>query len=283
MAAFEKELNKLESIFMGTKTMSIQKQYNQWDSDFKQRYKTFFPEYLHTTIWDGVLFPEKYAKASLKVMILNREAYDPEPGNSYDLCEAIQERIRTDDWVFPGQNTLRTHLKQYLAVLNLAQKGSLEISDDEVRECVQSTDYYDFIESLNGVAYCNVKKSDGKPKSNRRDLKNYAEMGLDFLKEQILFFNPSIILAGDVCDGILDELFEWGNNLCIDPNHRLNIWQVKIGDKLFPYADMFHPSRTQGMSEYYLELFHALQAVEKDRPGFWNERIDKTKNCFITR
>ena len=269
---------------MGKITMSIQKQYNQWDSDLEQRYKTIFPEDLHTTIWDGVLFPEKYAKASLKVMILNREAYDPEPGNSYDLCKAIRKCIRTDDWVFPGQNTLRTHLKQYLAVLNLAQKGSLGISDDEVRECVQSTDYYDFIESLNGVAYCNVKKSDGKPKSNRSDLKNYAEMGLDFLKEQILFFNPSIILAGDVCDGILDELFEWGNNLYIDPNHRLNIWQVKIGDNLlFPYADMFHPSRTQGMSEYYLELLHALQAVEKDYPGFWNERIDKTKNCFITR
>ena len=102
------------------------------------------------------------------------------------------------------------------------------------------------------------------------------------MKEQILFFNPSIILAGDVCEGILEELFEWGDNLYIDPNHRLNIWQVKIGNKLFPYADMFHPSRTKEMSEYYLELLHALQAVEKERPDFWKKQIDKTKNCFLT-
>jgi len=168
--------------------------------------------------------------------------------------------------------------------LNMGQRGFLGLSDEEVRQCVESTAYDDFIERLKGVAYCNVKKSDGKPRSNKGDLKNYANMGLNFLKEQILFFNPSIIiLAGDVCEGILDELFEWGDNLYGDPNQRLNIWQVKIGDKLFPYADMFHPSRTQGMSEYYLEFLHALQAVEKKRPGFWNERIDETKNCFITR
>ncbi|MBR6362142.1 MAG: hypothetical protein IKR88_02525 [Bacteroidales bacterium] len=107
---------------------SVQQRYKQWNDALYNHYIEKFNA--KTTIWDGVLFPEKYAKTSPKVMILNREAYDPEPDNSYDLCEAIQERIRIDDWVFPGQNTLRTHLKQYLAVLNLLQKGSLGISDD---------------------------------------------------------------------------------------------------------------------------------------------------------
>lgn len=265
---------------MKTAIESALQRYEQWDNDLYKRYIEKFNK--DTTIWDGVICPDVYAKAPIKVMFLNREAYDPDPENAYDLCEAIRERIEKNDWVFPGQNTLRTHLKQYLAVLNMGQRGFLGLSDEDVRQCVQSTDYDGFIESLKGVAYCNVKKSDGKPRSNKGDLRNYAEMGLDFLKEQILFINPSIILAGDVCEGILDELFEWGDNLYIDPNHRLNIWQVKIGDKVFPYADMFHPSRTQGMSEYYLEFLHALQAVEKVRPGFWQKQIDKTKNCFMT-
>lgn len=260
---------------------TVQQRYKQWNDTLYNRYIRSFNE--DTTIWDGVFYPDVYAKTPLKVMFLNREAYEPDPESlPYDLCGAIRERIKTDDWVFPGQNTLRTHLKQYLAILNMGRKGFLSLSDEEVRLCVQSTNYDDFIERFKAVAYCNVKKSDGNPRSNKRDLKNYAEKGLDFLKEQILFFNPSIILAGDVCKGILEELFEWGDNLYIDPNHRLNIWQVKIGNKLFPYADMFHPSRTKEMSEYYLELLHALQAVEKERPDFWKKQIDKTKNCFLT-
>ncbi|MBR6362143.1 MAG: hypothetical protein IKR88_02530 [Bacteroidales bacterium] len=133
------------------------------------------------------------------------------------------------------------------------------------------------------MAYCNVKKSDGKPKSIKSDLFNYAKNSLDILKEQIRFFNPSIILAGNVCEGLLEDLLEWGDDLYIGPNRRICIWQLKIDGDCFPFVDMYHPSLAKGMSEYYLELFHALQAVEKERPGFWNERIVKTKNCFITR
>lgn len=261
---------------------TAQQRYELWDIAFRSRYIKLFDR--NTTIWDGVLFPNEYVKSPLKVMILNRESYDPDPENlPYDLCQAIRERIEKDDWVFPGQNTLRTHLKHYLTVLDMGQNGYQSLSDDTVREHVQSANYDDFIRLFERVAYCNVKKSDGQPRSIRSNLKEYAQKGLGLLKEQILFFNPSIILAGDVCKDVLDELFEWGENLFCDPNHRLNIWQVKIGDNLFPYADMFHPSRTQGMSEYYLELLHALQAVEKERPGFWQKQIDKTRDCFIAR
>ena len=269
---------------MATTKMSIQQKYNKWDSALKERYFASFKEDKRdNTIWDGVISPEKYAEAPMKVMILNREAYDPEPDNAFDLCEAIRDRIKNDEWVFPNQNTLRTHLKQYLKVLNMGQNGYLALSDETVREHVQSADYYEFLRLFERAAYCNVKKSDGRPKSNKKDLKEYAEKGLDTLKEQILFFNPSIILAGDVCDDILDNLFDWGDNLYCDPNHRLNIWQIKIGERLFPYVDMFHPSLVKGMSEYYIELLHALQVVEKEHPDFWQDRIEKTKNCFITQ
>ncbi|MBR6346381.1 MAG: hypothetical protein IKR69_03230 [Bacteroidales bacterium] len=261
---------------------TVQERYRQWNDTLYYRYIESFNE--DTTIWDGVVNPDVYAQSPLKVMFLNREAYDPDPENlPYDLCQAIRERIEKDDWVFPGQNTLRTHLKHYLTVLDMGQNGYQALSDDTVREHVQSADYYEFIRLFERVAYCNVKKSDGRPKSSKRDLREYAEKGLDTLKEQILFFNPSIILAGNVCEDILDNLFDWGDNLYCDPNHRLNIWQIKIGERLFPYVDMFHPSLVKGMSEYYIELLHALQVVEKEHPSFWQDRIEKTKNCFITQ
>ena len=73
---------------------TIQERYKQWNDSLYYRYIKRFNE--NTTIWDGVLFPEEYAKAGFKIMILNREAYDPEPNNPYDLCEAIRERIKTN-------------------------------------------------------------------------------------------------------------------------------------------------------------------------------------------
>ena len=262
---------------MATSLSKVQGLYNQWNDSLYNRYQELFPESSYT-IWDGAISPDEYAKSRMKVMILNREPYDKNQGD-YDLPKAIRDRIeKDDDWIFPKQNTLRTHLKQYLTVLDLGQNGFLSLSDEEVREKVHAKDYYEFIQLLKRVAYCNVKKSDGKPESNVAELKEYATKGLDVLKEQIRFFNPSIILAGNVCEGILEDLFDWGDNLYTAPNHRINIWQLKIGGNLFPFVDMYHPSYATGMSEYYLEFLHALQEVERADPDYWLLRLDSP--CF---
>ena len=266
---------------MTTQKDSVLERYQKLDDQCYKHYISLFPEDKHTTIWDGVIFPEEYADAPLKVMILNREGYT-EDGNDYAVNEALRIAIENDERIFPNQTTLRTHLKQYLSVLDLIGLEDLpDLSDEKVSEKVskEATDEFQFNLNMKSVAYCNIKKSDGQPQSNKQNLKDYAKKGLDILKEQISFFNPSIILAGDVCEGILDDLVEWGENLFNDPNGRIGIWQLKIADKLYPFVDMYHPSRTQGMSEYYLELFHALQSVEKERPGFFVEQL--CKDCFI--
>ena len=258
----------------------IRKLYEEWDDQMYEEYKKLFPESEYTNIWDGVIFPEKYAKSRLKVMTLNREGYG-EPFNHYYLHRTIRKQIENDEWFFKDQKTLRLHLKQYLTVLDLiGPDGFKSLLDDDVRKRVKAAKYDDLTRMMESVAYCNIKKSNGLPKSNRMNLKEYAEKGLDFIKKQIVYFNPSIILAGDVCSDILDEIrdFKYGENLYIDPEGRINIYQVVINDQLFPLVDMFHPSRTQGMSEYYLELLHALQAVEKKNPLFWNKRLDA--HCF---
>ncbi len=263
---------------MTTESSTSQTLYNQWNESLYNSYMELFRESTFT-VWDGVISPEDYAHSRLKVMLLNREAYDE---NVDDLAGALYDCISKEEVVFPGQTTLRTHLKQYLAVLDSGQNGFLGLSDEYVRERVKAMDYYEFTRLLKRVAYCNIKKSDGKTRSNIKDLREYAIRGLDVLKEQILFFNPSVILAGNVCDGILDDLFDWGENLYQDPVNRINIWQLKIGDRLFPFVDMFHPSLVKGMSEYYIELLHALQEVEKDRPDFWIGR-QRDGDCFLSR
>lgn len=259
---------------------SIRKLYVEWEKQLYKEYTKLFPEVKYT-IRDGVIFPEKYAKSRLKVMFLNREGYDVDC-EPYPLHETIREQIEKNVWFFEYQRTLRLHLKQYLTVLDsIRQDGFQNLTDDYVRERVKAADYYELVRLMESVAYCNVKKSDGLPHSNRKNLKEYAEKGIDIIKKQIAFFNPSIILAGDVCSEILDEIsdFQYGENLYIDSERRVNIYQVKINNQLFPLVDMFHPSRIKGMSEYYLDFLHALQAVEKNNPLFWNKRLN-TK-CFL--
>lgn len=258
---------------------TIRKQYEKWDDQLYKEYEKLFPE-SEDIIWDGVIFPEKYANKRFKIMVLNREGYD-ESHEPYSLHTTIRGQIEGDVWFLERQRTLRSHLKQYLTVLDsIKPDGFQGLSDDIIRERVKAAGYYDLTKMMEGVAYCNVKKSDGLPRSNRMNLKEHAEKGLDIIKKQIAYFNPSIILAGDVCDGILNDLsgIEWGEDLYIGPERRICIWQIKINGQNYPLVDMFHPSRTHGMSEYYLELLHALQAVEKKYPLFWNKRRDA--KCF---
>ena len=256
----------------------IQQRYNQWDNKLSEHYLQLHPE-AHYTIWDGVLFPDDYEKSVLKVMFLNREAYDT-GGAEYWLHHDLQSKIKNGEEIFPYQYNLRKRLKQYLAVLNYeVSNGFKVVSDNAARDFVNSVDNDAFYEFMRGVAYCNVKKSDGKPQSDLDDLHINAKINLGILKSQISFYNPSIILAGDVCYRVLEDLLEWDDEeLYIDPNRRIRVWILRINGEKYPFVDMFHPSRRSGMKEYYLDLLHAMQAIEINHPGFWQSHLGK--DCF---
>ena len=110
------------------------------------------------------------------------------------------------------------------------------------------------------------------------------------LKEQIRFCNPSVILGGDVCYNIIDNLFDWGEELYGgDGYNPVKIYELVIDGKSYPFIDMFHPSRTQNykdgdekesMSMYFLELFKGMISVEKARPGYWSSHMNN--KCFET-
>ncbi len=258
--------------------------YLLWKEQLKKDYYDLFPN-AHYTIMDGVIFPKEYYASPLKVMILNREPYDTDMAeckeyDEYDLANALKEAIEENQTIFKRQTALRTHLKQYLEVLSSLLDTSLSSFSDEqmkmhVAESINGNEK--FYKMMKSVAYCNVKKSDGKPKSDVLDLYNYASQGLDILKRQISYFNPSIILGGNVVDDILENFGDcWDETPLYIPKgeRRICIWQFKVGDKLIPFVDMFHPSAVKGMSEYYLELFHALKEVERTRPGYWKTRLN---------
>lgn len=262
---------------------NIEKYYNDWNEQCRKEYDCLFPKAQYT-IWDGVIFPKHYAESPLKIMFLNREPYDPEMAE-YDLAEALREElIDGTKPIFKFQYKLRQRFKEYLCVVNLLQDGELiTLSDEELVNRVTEVTLTDYIfnKMMPSVAYVNVKKSDGQKRSYVPDLREKTIQGLSILKKQISFFNPSIILAGNVIDGILDNAdIDWGDDLFIPQGkHNICIYQLKIDDILYPIVDMYHPSARQGwMSTYYLDLFRALKAVEQTHPKYWEDRINLP--CF---
>ena len=264
--------------------------YNKWEDKLWALYDSIFKDASYT-IKDGVIFPDKYASTPFKVMIMNREAYD-KGHESYSLNQdGIAKEIGEEIVPFKDQITLRSHLRQYLSLIHLlSNKGFNEVSEKEVIDFVNQSDNDDFVYYLSNAAYINIKKSDGKKRSVRSDLKEYAKKGIEVLKEQIRFCNPSVILGGDVCYNIIDNLFDWGEELYGgDGYNPVKIYELVIDGKSYPFIDMFHPSRTQNykdgdetesMSMYFLELFKAMISVEKTRPGYWSSHMNN--KCFET-
>lgn len=265
-------------------------EYNKWEDKLWALYDSIFKDASYT-IKDGVIFPDKYASTPFKVMIMNREAYD-EDHSSYSLNQdGIAKEIGEGIIPFKKQKTLRCRLRQYLSLIHLlSKKGFNEVSEKEVIDFVNQSDNDDLVYYLSNAAYINIKKSDGKKRSVRSDLKEYAKKGIEVLKEQIRFCNPSVILGGDVCYNIIDNLFDWGEELYGgDGYNPVKIYELVIDGKSYPFIDMFHPSRTQNykdgdekesMSMYFLELFKAMISVEKTRPGYWSSHMNN--KCFET-
>ena len=263
-------------------------EYNKWEDKLWALYNSIFKDASYK-ITDGVIFPDKYASTPFKVMIMNREAYD-EDHSSYSLNQdGIAKEIGEGIIPFKDQITLRSHLRQYLSLIHLlSNKGFNEVSEKEVIDFVNQSDNDDLVYYLSDAAYINIKKSDGKKRSVRSDLKEYAKKGIEVLKEQIRFCNPSVILGGDVCYNIIDNLFDWGEVLYGgDGYNPVKIYELVIDGKSYPFIDMFHPSRTQNykdgdekesMSMYFLELFKAMISVEKARPGYWSSHMNN--KCF---
>ena len=265
-------------------------EYNKWEDKLWALHNSIFKDASYT-IRDGVIFPDKYASTPFKVMIMNREAYD-EDHSSYSLNQdGIAKEIGEGIIPFKKQKTLRCRLRQYLSLIHLlSKKGFNEVSEKEVIDFVNQSDNDDLVYYLSDAAYINIKKSDGKKRSVRSDLKEYAKKGIEVLKEQIRFCNPSVILGGDVCYNIIDNLFDWGEELYGgDGYNPVKIYELVIDGKSYPFIDMFHPSRTQNykdgdekesMSMYFLELFKAMISVEKTRPGYWSSHMNN--KCFET-
>ncbi|MCR4848792.1 MAG: hypothetical protein K5920_08115 [Bacteroidales bacterium] len=246
--------------------------HKKWDITLQEEYKRLWPN-MERFNWDGVVSPEDYAKANIKVMFLNRETY----GDDYNINEAIKKEIDNNLVMF-GNNPIKVKTKNRLRVLSLLEKDVITMSDSDFEQYLNSYSEEDFRKDMLKVAYCNIKKSDGNEKSSRRNLYECALRNKEILQKQISFFNPSIIIGGNIVDGILEKIMEWGDDLYTPESHYVNIFTLSVNGEEYPFVDAYHPSSRKNNYVDSMELFRALQSVERDHPGYWKSRCGLT--CF---
>ncbi len=250
--------------------MDILDKYNFWNENLRIKYEKMWPEAKYH-IWDGVISPADYYKAPVKILFLNKEAYDED---SYDLSKALKEELESNKPIFKNY-PIKYNIKNRMSVLRfLGRSDFSRLQDDDF--CNYSEN--DFYKDLLKTAYCNIKKSDGFGRSNKRNLRKCFLRNKKILEEQISFYNPTLIVGGNVVEGIIENDLEWGENLYISESRFINIYQLKIKDKIYPFLDMYHPANSIDHSIDRTELFKALKHLEEDSPGYWEKRCGS--NCF---
>ena len=260
--------------------INIEELYKERDKVIRNIYDQLFQETKYT-IWDGVFSPLDYAFNPFRVLFINREPYDSEMV-SYNVVHTIRKQITMDESFWTHQINLKQNIRDMLAVFSLMKDMSIQyLSNKQIEKHIDSFRESNFLfkKALFESAYINIKKSDGKNESDKKDLFHYAQKGLVVLKKQISFFNPSIIVGGNIVDGILEKTdIKWGNNLFVDSKY-IKVFQLEIGDKVYPFIDSHHLSAISFGSEnkipmrkYYEYLVKALKAVVKKYPGYWEKR-----------
>ena len=251
-----------------------QEDYKIWESQLWEKYYKQFPD-VEYTIKDGIINPEKYFNQPFRLLYINREPHDPDK-DSYSLTESLRKEISDGKKVFKFQDTFRRQLRRQLTLFFLLANGQFgRMKKEQICKYVEDNDNDSFFnECLENIAYINLKKSNGVSKSKTNDLRVYTKQGIEILKEQIEYCNPSIIIGGNIVDNILDKLdFEWGDNLYTRKG--INVFQLKIKDKLYPFFDVIHPSAISlnyidDIKNYYYLIIDAIIEVEKEIPNFWN-------------
>lgn len=178
---------------------------------------------------DGIVNFEKWDAQEKKILFVLKEAYGE--GGDYDLCAELAAKgpwgniwNRVAEWTYGILNTTENEIAPYTALKN------------------ETPNTY-----LNKIAVMNIKKSNGKPMSDNKDLMSYAEEDCKELAEQFGLINPDVVVCGYTFDFIN---FALGMTIDKTNNPNENWYYYDQNGRIF--IDFFHPaSQYPALLSYY--------------------------------
>ena len=202
-------------------------------------------------IKDGIINPEKWDKAPVKILFLLKEAYEKQDKKKdQDYCQWVSNLTSLH-----GQSTTWKRMSEWIyGIFKLKEHGKLfEFPKDKsCDDKDKSFDENDRLEYLRSIAVVNIKKSNGKTDSHKEDLKKYVEKDWPFLQKQIDDINPDLIICGNVLDLIWEKLAPSD-----DEKKALSEWVYSIKGNIF--VDFWHPGNPVHRKMIYYALCSALE------------------------
>ena len=195
---------------------------------------------------DGVVCPQKWFSADIRPLFLLKEAYGGE--SDWDL---ISDHLCSDR----KMSKLWTRIAQWAhGILHTDGQHIAPYSKYEATTFSENED-------LKQIAVINVKKSGGRPVSDRDDLQAYAEYDRTELLRQLEACDPTVIVCGYTAyllETILDCRFREIRNENLFYRIRLNGHEVLV-------LDYWHPSNQYPDLMNYCGLIDAYHFARKEQ------------------
>ena len=220
----------IESMVAKTET-ALDNLFKEWEYAHKRMgYERF--------IRDGIVSPKDwYEQSTPKICYLLKEAYTK--GEGFNLAKALHDE---DPWGMWKKVAVWTEAI-FQAFGNCCEYNQESITENS----------YD---NMYRIAVINVKKSNGRHKSDYKDIGDYALADRDFLRKEIEIINPDIIVCGYTSHCLRTILGDnWRNN-----NTAMTLfgeWDGKL------VVDYFHPASHYPSRINYYALMSICQLALK--------------------
>ncbi|CAN2042122.1 Uracil DNA glycosylase superfamily protein [Candidatus Magnetomoraceae bacterium gMMP-15] len=145
-------------------------------------------------ITDGIIDQEKWDISEIKILFLLKEAYEsnPEVKTGWSLCNLISK-----NWKGPKGKMCWAMAQWAYGIQQLHKTGDVPFFQrrgDDLKRALLSS------------AVINLKKSEGKSKSDNKDLSSYVKSDWDLIERQIDLIKPNIVICGMTFPLIRDRL-----------------------------------------------------------------------------
>ena len=189
---------------------------------------------------DGILNPELYQKARLKILWLLREAWNK---------EAI-------DWVREEGVYKQTTSSPTLQPMAYVTFSVLAGNYDLWEKMGWLRENHHMSETLRSVAYINVKKVPGETISDLGVIKSYFEKGQNILKAQLAECKPDVVIG---CKPYMEDIFRWDGSRSPPKEHEIIRYVADRGKPLLIEAP--HPSQRKIRRQVYVDTL--IQIIQR--------------------
>ena len=207
-------------------------------------------------ITDGIVDPETWFESKgERILFLLKEAYSSEGPVEWDLpswlrSKRCMEKCKNDCSKCWPSGTTYNHVAEAVYMILNPDLGFDEWFGLESRK---SREYKLTRKSLlEKIAVINIKKYDGKKKSEDEDLKKHIKEHGELLKKQIESINPTVIICGGTYS-YLKELYDL-EDLDNEFNGGTMLGDIKVIAAYHPSKQMSSKDKAEMIFEQYMKL-----------------------------